>query len=133
MRIKIKNTFKEKKQYYHAHNKFKVAFNGIKLVFREEGSFRYQFILLLITFLFGLAIGLSKIEWVAIIFSATIVFTFEMVNTAIENMVDMISPNYNKMAGKIKDISAGAVLVSSFGALLVGALIFIPKIVEIFF
>lgn len=121
-----------KKNYQVNHNKFKVAFNGIKVVFFEESSFRYQTIILVLTILLGLLVGLSKFEWLAIAFAAIIVFTFEIMNTAIENVVDLISPKYNALAGKVKDISAAAVLVSTIGALIIGAIIFYPKIMSFF-
>ena len=131
MLTKLKDSF-TKKNEYHSHNKFKVAFNGIKVVFKEESSFRYQFILLVLTVVFGLMIGLTRLEWITIVFAAILVFTFEMVNTAIENIIDIVSPDYSKMAGKIKDISAGAVLLSSIGAAIIGLLIFMPRIINFF-
>ena len=132
MLSKIIASFKPKNLYHENHNKFKVALLGIKIVFKEETSFRYQIVLMFITIGFGLFLGLSKLEWMAIIFATTIVFTFEMVNTAIENIIDMVSPDYHELAGKVKDISAGAVLISSLGALIIGALIFVPKIIDLF-
>ena len=113
-------------------NKFKVAFNGVRVVFLEESSFRYQFFILVVTVIFGLIFGLSKDEWMAITFVATLVFTFEIVNTAVENIMDLVSPDYNALVGKIKDITAASVLVATFGAIIIGLIIFSPKIINIF-
>ena len=53
-------------------------------------------------------------------------------NTAIEYIVDLVSPQYNDLAGKAKDVAAAAVLLTAFGAIIVGFLIFLPKIVALF-
>ncbi|MDF9867182.1 undecaprenol kinase [Bacilli bacterium PM5-3] len=131
MLTKVKSKFKDK-NHYKNHNKFKVAFNGIKTVFYEESSFRYQFILFILAVIVGFLLKLNKLEWIVILFASTIVFTFEMMNTAIENIIDLVSPDYNELAGKIKDISAGAVLVSTIGALVIGIIIFYKKIFYLF-
>jgi diacylglycerol kinase len=56
-----------------------------------------------------------------------LVISLEMINSAIENLVDLVSPEYNKLAGKAKDIAAGAVLVAAICAAIVGLIIFLPK------
>lgn len=112
-------------------NKFKVAFNGLKIVFKEESSFRYQFFILLMVVVVGLWLGLNSIEWLVIIGVSATVFTFEIMNTAVENIIDILYPNYHENAKKIKDISAGAVLVAALGALIIGLFIFIPKLIEL--
>ncbi|MDR1782259.1 MAG: diacylglycerol kinase family protein [Bacilli bacterium] len=133
MKLKIKYPFKKKKsqKYLYDSNKFFVAFKGIKTVFLEESSVRYQLLVLVATILLGILLRITIIEWVAIIILAIIVFTLEIINTAIENIVDMISPEYNKMAGKIKDIAAGAVLISTIGSILVGVIIFYPRVIDL--
>ena len=112
-------------------NKFSVALNGLICVFKEESSFKYQFVLFILTIILGFICKLNFIEWVLVVLMATLVFTFEILNTAIENTIDLVSPEYNELAGKVKDISAGAVLVCAMGAVIIGILIFIPKIFKI--
>ncbi|MEG0686978.1 MAG: diacylglycerol kinase family protein, partial [Erysipelotrichales bacterium] len=68
-------------------------------------------------------------EWIIIIVMSTIVFTLEIMNTAIEYIVDVISPEFNHIAGKIKDIAAGAVLLSTLTSVLIGIIIYLPKII----
>ena len=68
-------------------------------------------------------------EWLWIIAAIGIVFMAELFNTALEVLVDMISPNYNPKAGIIKDISAAIVLIAAFMALLTGILILLPKLI----
>ena len=132
MLTKKNAVFKSKSKHHHKnHNKFKIAFNGIIITFKEENSFRYQFYLFLLTLLFGFIFNISLYEWLIIIFISIVVFTIEMLNTSIENIIDLVSPDYNEKAGKIKDISAGAVFVSSIGAFIIGLVIFIPKFINI--
>ncbi len=65
-------------------------------------------------------------EWVAIILCIGMVLATELINTAIERLVDLISPDRNPIAGQIKDIAAGAVLICAIAAAIVGLIIFIP-------
>ena len=71
---------------------------------------------------------LNKIEWCIIAIAIVIVLSAELFNTAIETVVDMISPEKNEKAKLVKDIAAASVLVLAMGAVIVGAIIFIPKI-----
>lgn len=112
-------------------NKFKVAFNGLKIVFAQESSFRYQLFILIAIIILGIFLNLSIVEWAIIAAISATVLTFEIINTAIENIVDVIYPGYHENAKRIKDISAGAVLIAAIGAFIVGLLIFVPKIMEL--
>jgi diacylglycerol kinase len=78
--------------------------------------------------IFGWILRISITEWLLCLLCFGLVFTAEMVNTAIENVVDLVSPQQNKLAGKAKDIAAGAVLVSAIISACVGLIIFIPKL-----
>ena len=77
----------------------------------------------------GIFFKLSKIEWCIIIITIVMVISAELFNTAIETVVDMVSPQKNPQAKLTKDIAAGAVLTLAIGAVIIGAIIFIPKIV----
>ena len=61
-----------------------------------------------------------------------LLISFEMVNTAVEIIIDMISPEFNKDAGRVKDIAAGAVFVAIIAAVIVGVIIFAPKIMALY-
>lgn len=106
---------------------------GIKSAIKSERNMKIHVLATLIVTTLGFILGLEPLEWVACIFSIVIVIGSEMLNTAIETIVDIVSPNINPLAKKAKDIAAGAVLVLAIGALVVGLIIFIPKIVNIFF
>ncbi len=75
---------------------------------------------------------LSFTEIAVIIFAGGLVMVGEMINTGMETLVDLISPNYHPLAGRIKDIAAGAVLVSSIIAVIIGIIIFLPAIINLF-
>ena len=83
------------------------------------------------TIIAGFALKISRYEWLAVLILFGLVISFEMMNTAIEGIVDMISPEFNGQAGKIKDIAAGAVLASAIVAVIIGLWIFVPKITAI--
>ena len=106
---------------------------GFKSAIKSERNMKIHVLATLIVTALCFILGLKPLEWVACIFSIVIVIGSEMLNTAIETIVDIVSPNINPLAKKAKDIAAGAVLVLAIGALAVGLIIFIPKIVNIFF
>ncbi len=112
-------------------NSFKYACMGIKSAIKSERNMKNHVLATLIVTALGFILGLDPLEWVACIFSIVIVIGGEMLNTAIETIVDLVSPNINPLAKKTKDIAAGSVLVMAIGAFLVGLIIFIPKIINI--
>jgi undecaprenol kinase/diacylglycerol kinase (ATP) len=78
----------------------------------------------------GLFYNISSNEWIAIIFSIGLVLSLEIINSSIENIADFISPERHEKIKKVKDLSAAAVLISSVTALIIGLIIFIPRILE---
>lgn len=78
---------------------------------------------------FGFALSISAMEWIAIIACIGAVFSAEAFNTAIEYLADRISSNYDEAVGRAKDVAAGAVLFLAVASAVVGAIIFIPKII----
>lgn len=81
----------------------------------------------------GWFFNITTAEWVLCLLCFGLVFGAEMVNTSIENLVDLVSPQRHELAGKAKDMAAGAVLISALFAACVGLIIFIPKIWNLFF
>ena len=75
---------------------------------------------------------ISSFEWIAIIFACTLVLGAETINTIIEILCDKIEPAYDASIGKAKDMAAAAALIFSIGALIIGGIIFIPKLVYVF-
>ncbi len=108
---------------------FKHALFGIKTVVLEERNMKYHFSLSFIVLIFGIVFSLSKIEWLFIIFSIFLVLITETINTCFENIVDLVTDyKYHELAKKVKDMAAGAVLLSALLACVVGTTIFLPKI-----
>ncbi len=110
---------------------FGFAFKGLGHAVKTQLNFRVHLVLAVIAIAMGWYLQLSSAEWLWIIFSIGLVLLTELINTAIELLVDLVSPGFNETAGKVKDMAAAAVLVTAFTALLVGAIIFIPKIVSL--
>lgn len=108
---------------------FKYAFNGIRLFMVSERHAKIHLLAAIIVIILGWFFSISAIEWCLLIFAIGLVFVTEMINTSIEKITDKINPEYGKIAGLIKDISAGAVLISAITALCIGLIIFLPKIV----
>jgi diacylglycerol kinase (ATP) len=77
----------------------------------------------------GAYFGLSALEWCALVFATTGVWVAEALNTALERLTDLVSPGHHPLAGKAKDIAAGAVLLAVLGAVSIGVLIFGPRLV----
>ncbi|MCR8613195.1 MAG: diacylglycerol kinase family protein [Mycoplasma sp.] len=112
--------------------KFYYASKGIWITVREEKSLWTDIIFAIIVIALGIWLKIDRIEWSIIIISISLVMGFEILNTSIEALVDMISFQYNLKVKKIKDIAAGATLLVSIAAVIIGCLIFIPQIIDKF-
>jgi diacylglycerol kinase len=110
---------------------FGYAFNGLKTMIREEPNSRIHLFAAICTMTAGILFKVSLSEWIALVFATGFVITLEIVNSAIENIADFISPGKDDMIKKIKDLSAAGVLVSAITALIVGLIVFLPKIVHL--
>ncbi len=103
---------------------FYYAFRGVYHVFSKEHNAWIHLFASIVVIAAGLFFKITAIEWCLIAIAIGIVFITEMINSAIERLVDFVSPDYNKNAGIIKDIAAGAVLVASITAVVIGILVF---------
>ena len=113
-------------------NSFKYAFKGIGSSLKSERNMKIHFTMMVLVIIASIFLNISIWEWITCIILFGLVISLEMVNTAIEIVVDMVSPEYNLKAGHVKDIAAGAVLVNAIVAFIVGLLIFLPKIIGLF-
>lgn len=113
-------------------NSFKYAFKGIVSSIKSERNMKIHFTMMILVIIAGILLNISMWEWITCFILFGLVISLEMINTAIEIVVDMISPEYNLKAGHVKDIAAGAVLVNAIVAFIVGLLIFLPKIIRLF-
>jgi diacylglycerol kinase (ATP) len=103
---------------------FKYAFRGIGLVVTSQHNAWIHVAATLVVVSVGLWVQLSRLEWCSLVLAIVAVFTAEALNTAIEYVTDLTSPEFHVLAGKAKDAAAGAVLIAAFGAVLVGCLVF---------
>ena len=110
---------------------FADALNGILYAIRSEKHMKFHLLATILVVAAGWFFDISFTEWCAVILCIGGVITAEVFNTAFEQLVNLVSPQYNVVAGRVKDLAAGAVLVFSIAALLVGLIVFVPKIISI--
>lgn len=109
----------------------KHALDGISYVTMHERNFKIEIILGILAIVLGILLKVSRFEWLILIITISLVLCFEIINTAIERCVDLITKDYKELARVTKDVSAAAVLVMSMFAVVVGILIFVPKIASL--
>lgn len=117
---------KDKKGYIG----FSYAWNGLKLMVKER-NFRIHLIATLLVTLAGVFLKLKVEEWAIIILVIGVVLISETFNSVVEKLIDYVKPEIHPTAKQIKDMSAGAVLLAAAIALIIGIIIFLPKIVHI--
>lgn len=109
---------------------FGFAFEGLRAVITKGRNFRIQLVMATLASILGVYLKLSSSEWLDLVIIAVLVLILELVNTSIEAIVDLVSPEIREKAKLAKDISAATVLVASIGSVVVGALLFLPKILH---
>ncbi len=114
------------------HISFKNALHGLFWAFTTQPNFRIHFILSFLALISSYVLGLNTLEWIIIILVIVIGLSAEMINTSIESMTDLITSEWHKEAKIAKDVSAGMMLLTAFGAVFIASLIFIPKIINFF-
>ena len=112
---------------------FKYAFDGGLTVFQEEKNMRSHVLSTIVIIFISLFLSLTTREWLWVLLVCFLVLVMEIWNTVVENLVDLVSPDYHPLAKKVKDMAAAAVLFTSFFSLIIGAMILLPKIITIFF
>lgn len=108
---------------------FKGALRGLYVTFKAEKNAKIMLVAGILALIAGISFKVSFVEFVAIIIVITIVFACETVNTVVEIMLDLLIPHHDPHVKIIKDIASGVVLVACLNALIIGALIFLPKII----
>ncbi|MFC3931811.1 diacylglycerol kinase family protein [Streptococcus dentapri] len=110
------------------------ALTGILTAFKEERNMRKHALSAVLVLLAGLIFQISAIEWLFLLLAIFLVITFEIINSAIENVVDLASDyHFSMLAKHAKDMAAGAVLMISGYAVVTGFIIFIPKVWDFIF
>ena len=109
-------------------NSFKYAFEGIEEAWRTEQNLKIHFVIMALVIIAGFIFKISAMEWIICLLLFAIVISLELINTAIETTVDIAMPDINEKAKYAKDIAAGAVLFSAMISVIIGLIIFLPKI-----
>lgn len=120
---------KPKQKFYQS---FQTAFRGIITGLSCERNFQIHLVMAVITIFLMLFLGGTAIEWSLIILAIVAVMTLELVNTALEQLIDFLNPERHPTIKTAKDMLGGAVLVAAIGAAVIGVIIIIPKILDLF-
>ncbi|MBN2766971.1 MAG: diacylglycerol kinase family protein [Paludibacteraceae bacterium] len=111
---------------------FRFAGKGIREVYSTEINMKIHLVVSVLVITSGVLLGISVVEWMICLVLFALVFSAEVFNTAIESVVDLVSPDKHELARKAKDLAAGAVLVTAIFAAIVGLMIFVPKFLILF-
>lgn len=108
---------------------FTFAGRGIAVAYRDQLNLKIQTGLGFGAVALGVYFRLSSLEWCVLLLTVGLVLTLEIINTSIEKAVDLVTTEFHPLAGQVKDIAAGAVLLSSVVSVVVGVLVFKPHVI----
>jgi undecaprenol kinase len=104
------------------------AAKGLAESVRTQFNIRFHFVATIFAIAMSFYYNLDWVEWSIIVIAIALVWIAEMLNTALEYFTDFVSPEYNYLVGKVKDIGAGASLIAAIASVTIGLIIFLPKI-----
>jgi diacylglycerol kinase (ATP) len=107
---------------------FRYAFHGIAIMLRSQQNAWIHATATIAVLIAGVLLDISRAEWCWIVLAIVAVWTAEALNTALEFLTDVASPEFHPIAGQAKDVAAGAVLIAAMGASLIGAIVFGPYV-----
>lgn len=113
-------------------NSFKFALDGIVYAFKYEQNILVHFTVMIIVIIMGIFLKISFIEWLICLILFGLVIATELINTSIEATIDLLTDKIHPLAKIAKDTASAAVLVFALIAIIVGLLIFLPKIIMLF-
>ena len=108
---------------------FGYAIRGVVMMVKMQVNARIHLAATLLAVGLGFLLGLNRSEWCAVVAAIGLVWTAEGVNTALEALTDLVSPNEHPLAGRAKDVAAGAVLCAAIAAAIIGLIVFLPKLI----
>lgn len=111
---------------------FTYAWKGLGSFISKEHNAWIHTVLTVMVVILGFTFSITRMEWIVVVLCIALVLAAEAFNTAIERLVNLVSPQQNKLAGDVKDIAAGAVLICAIGAAIIGCIIFLPYVVRLF-
>jgi diacylglycerol kinase len=110
---------------------FRHAFRGLGLVLARERNARIHLAAAVVALVAAALLGLTRAEIALVVVTIALVLLAEVVNTALERLLDLVHPGQSEQVRTIKDMSAGAVLITAIGALAVAGLLFLPRLVDL--
>lgn len=110
---------------------FKYALQGIRHAIRTQANLQIHVAILIVVIIAGFLLQISAIEWIDLVLAMMIVLSAELFNTSIENAMDRVSTEQHPLAKVAKDTAAGAVLITAIGSVVIGVLIFGPKLLAL--
>lgn len=110
---------------------FGFAFAGLGWMLRTQRNAQIHVAITCAVIIAGFALRVSVAEWLALILSIALILALEALNTAVEAVVDLVSPQPHPLAKRAKDVAAGAVLLGAIGVAIVGAIVFLPKLLAL--
>ena len=108
------------------------AIDGIEYAVNHERNVKIEILFGILVSIAGFLFHISIFEWLVILLTIAMVITLEFINTAIERVVDLVTTDYKELAKSAKDVAAGAVLFMSLFSVIIGIVIFLPKVIEVF-
>lgn len=110
---------------------FKYAFKGLSTFLVTEANAKIHFLAAIVVVALGVLFEISRTDWLWLSLAISIVLIVEVINTAIEALVDMVQPEFDVKAGRIKDMAAGSVLIAAIFACLIGLNVFLKPIIDL--
>ena len=111
---------------------FTNAWNGLCYLYVSQENFRIHLIVSIVVFLLGIVLKINRLEWVILLLVVGSVWILEAINTVFERLFDLIENSYSQIVKVGKDVSAAAVLLSAIFSVLIGLVIFLPPIIQLF-
>ena len=124
---------KRSKAAYSLTSAFANAGAGFAFALRTQRNMKIHLAIVVAAVVLGVAFSITPLEWIAVVICVVAVFALECVNTAIESVVDLVSPGYHDLAKHAKDCAAAAVFVAAIGSVVVEAVILLPRVASLLF
>jgi diacylglycerol kinase (ATP) len=118
--------------FAYQRKSFMHALTGAFFLIRNEPHLQIQLYITFLVIILGWVLNINHMEWALVMLCCGLVIICEAINTAIEKMLDFIHPGQEPRVGLIKDIAAGAVLIAALFSVIIGFIIFLPKMLEFF-
>ncbi len=110
---------------------FACAFSGIAYAFKTQRNLKVHTVFAVLALILGFLLQISPASWLAVVLCIAAVFSLEVLNTALEAVVDLVSPEWHELAMHAKDCAAGAVAIFAVASLVVAAIVYLPPIIDL--